>query len=424
MTSRSSPRAKFGRIPFIPEEEHPSSPQRLLGSPTNNGDCLDTPTTRHLEYEDSIVTIRRSPRSPDRHGAHHHTPRHAVLLCCTIFLSVALLLTANDNYRLRLYLQYHEKNYSKNLLSTESNDDLAHITPSYSIMPKKIYSVIGLESSGTQFVSKIIEDALQTGPYREGSRPCRETCTDESLYCTAMQKVAEAHPCRENADVQVQHFSLPWGGTCHEHPNPPILDVVLPQQCSRAQEDPIEIEQCNAMAQELWGITLNGQPVKYPVRYQLDITAQKKWYDSHGAQQIFIIVIRDDMISYSARHNHCNIPENRKQEEEVGTDLIVNAINTYILKDGAKVTKKTFQHWIAEQYQHSNNGTRTIDSSKGGRMLSALPSGNNVVVVSYESLVKLGSTYVKMLYNTLGIESDFIPEIRDSNEKYLNSTLT
>jgi len=233
-----------------------------------------------------------------------------------------------------------------------------------------------------------------------------------------MKQISEQHSCDESSDILVQHFSLPWGGSCHLHPNPHIVNVVLPSQCTRDQVNQTEIEECNAMTRDIWGLELNGKPFQYPTRYQLDITANKKWYDSQGVEQYFIIVVRDAKISYLARHSHCNSTHLRNQEEAVGTQLIVEAINTFILQDGngEEVTNKTLYQWVASQYQEHSNGP-------GGRMLSALPSRNNVVVVSYESLVKLGGTYVKMLYDALGIDSDFIPDIRDSNEKYLNKTL-
>lgn len=285
-------------------------------------------------------------------------------------------------------------------------------SPKYTILPKKIISVIGLESSGTQFVSKIFEDALNTGPYREGSLPCWETCTEKSVECEQKKKMVKSHRCVENRDVQIQHFSLPWGSDCIRRPNPPVVDVILPPQCSRAQSDPDEIQQCDKMSSDLWGFKLNGMAMEYPKRYQLDITANKKWYDAQGVEQIFIIVMRDSTISYTARGDHCSDPDLREQEEEVGMEIIIDAINTFILKDvDEKVSKKSYTHWVAKQGQ-----------DEGERRLRSLPSGGNVVVVSYESLVKLGRTYVKMLYATLGIESDFIPDIKDSNKKYLNNT--
>lgn len=52
-------------------------------------------------------------------------------------------------------------------------------------------------------------------------------------------------------------------------------------------------------------------------------------------------------------------------------------------------------------------------------MSEAISSGNNVVVVSYESLMKLKGVYIQLLYKALGIESNYVPEFRDGNEKYI-----
>ena len=49
---------------------------------------------------------------------------------------------------------------------------------------------------------------------------------------------------------------------------------------------------------------------------------------------------------------------------------------------------------------------------------SLIPSKNNVVLVSYESMMKLKGDYVKQLYEQLGIESDHIPVFKDGNAKY------
>jgi len=115
----------------------------------------------------------------------------------------------------------------------------------YSVLPRTVYSVIGLEASGTRFVSSIIQNAVNKGPYREGSFPCN------------------VRNCKEDSDVQVQHFSLPWGGECQQRP-PPVVDVVLPPQCTRNQTDSTEKEECGAMASELWGIELDGRAMTYP----------------------------------------------------------------------------------------------------------------------------------------------------------------
>mmetsp|Transcript_4155 Transcript_4155/g.7972 ORF Transcript_4155/g.7972 Transcript_4155/m.7972 type:complete len:348 (+) Transcript_4155:195-1238(+) len=290
-------------------------------------------------------------------------------------------------------------------------------TPKYSILPKKIYSVIGLESSGTQFVSKILQDALNMGPYREGSLPCCvNNCTDDNAGKATLKR---GFTCHENNDIMVQHFSLPWGSVCRHHPNP-IVDVVLPPQCTRNHHnDPTLIQECNAMAHDLWNIQLDGEAMQYPIRYQLDIVKSKEWYDAQGVEQVFVIVMRDKGISFAARRSHCGSVELRQQEEEVGTKIIEDAIRRYVLEKEGKGGENETQSllWDVQQYQGNN---RSRQRRLGSR--DVLSSNNGVVIVSYESLIKLGGTYVEMLYNALGIESNaLVPEIRNGNEKYLKT---
>jgi hypothetical protein len=293
--------------------------------------------------------------------------------------------------------------------TTNSTDDFPatkNPAPSLSpLLPKRIYSVIGLEDSGTQFVSRLIRDALGISQYREGSFPCFNSRT-------------KRNQCSESLDVQVQHFSLPWGSTCQANPNPPVVDVVLPSQCTRTQRTDQERDECREMVNSIWGFEKNDKrAIKYPARYQLDIVSHKSWYDAQGVEQFFVIVVRDQKISFVARTKHCSNPKLRQEEEDVGTDIIVDAINTFILNKNSSshqnVTRETYQYWAAQQFQYQHGG------HKHRRKLSALPFGNNVVVVSYESLVKLGKTYVEMLYEVLGIDSDYFPEILNSNEKYV-----
>jgi len=342
---------------------------------------------------------------PSEEGPCHSASKFAVV----VVLSVAALLAGN--YR---QTQMDDGNGGRYALVSRKSDLAKSSSLSRrSILPRKIYSVIGLESSGTQFVSKVIQDALGTGPYREGSAPCHmDGCDVDDVICQRLALVQKDHECDEDSDVIVQHFSLPWGSTCQQRPNPPVLDVVLPPQCSRDHgDDPAAVRECNEMATDIWGVRLDGKAMAYPPRYHLDIVKSKEWYDARGVEQVFVIVVRDEKISFAARHGHCDSVELRRAEEEVGTGLIADAINRYILGDGASAESAKFLRW---------NGK---DQSRRRRKLGALASRDNVVVVSYESLVKLSGTYVKMLYEALGIESDVVPAILNSNEKYLNTTL-
>ena len=310
----------------------------------------------------------------------------------------------------------------------------------YSILPSKVYSVIGLESSGTNFVTSLIRDALNQTEYREADFRY-ENAENEAL------------------DVQVQHFSLPQGSSCHESElnHTPILNVVLPSVCSElkvsdtlptasssnlndatinASQQPNESE-CGQIAHDLWKLPPSNNTIKYPKRYLLDIVSHKEWYEKHGVEQYFIIVIRDKHISRKARSKvHCQDPKKLMMEEDIGTKIIVDTINKYILEDetyNKSVTKDKFKFWRSKftDGDHTSAITRTrrrlqlLSSSflTTDHASNGILNNNNVVVVSYESLMLLQRTYVFMLFDVLGIKvpSDFEPKFKDGNKKYLEN---
>jgi len=278
-------------------------------------------------------------------------------------------------------------------------------------LPKRIYSVIGLESSGTQFVTSIISKALGIREYRDGSFRNRGG----------------------TSDVQVQHFSLPWGNTCESNPVPIIQNVVLPSVCSRKYAPPVCCREMANVSNVTSSIQIQKRGnrrrcrLKYPGRYFLDIVSSKEWYKSKGVDQVFIIVLRDQNISSKARVKalHCGNEKLLKNEEEVGTDIMIRAINKYILlNDRRKLSMSSYGSWYDESFpRETNNDTddHNNDRDDANRKLSSssLPSGNNVVLVSYESLIKLEGIYIKLLYKALDIESDYIPIFKDGNEKYV-----
>ena len=182
-------------------------------------------------------------------------------------------------------------------------------------------------------------------------------------------------------------------------------------------------------------IVRNGR-VMYPPRYMLDIVSHKDWYDSHGVDQVFIIVLRDQNLSRLSRsESHCTNSTLLKQEEEVGTDIIIRAINKYILETNnsfsddnqdnnrrRRLTTASYDSWYEETFLSENiDGSSSIHNNGNRKLFSSslLSNGNNVVLVSYELLMQLQGVYIRMLYNTLGIESDYMPTIKDGNHKYV-----
>jgi len=103
-----------------------------------------------------------------------------------------------------------DKNAAERIIDAPLSNQVTNVTHvnidiEESVLPPKIISVIGLESSGTQFVTTIISNALgQGGWYREGSRPGIQRYGDPP---------DKGRDRASNRDVQVQHFSLPWVNT-------------------------------------------------------------------------------------------------------------------------------------------------------------------------------------------------------------------
>jgi len=302
-----------------------------------------------------------------------HYKLSKVRLCWILLIAIVCA------YALTLIKFFHGIEYSY-----VQSQDLLHLIPDSatiteaerssfnSILPRKLYTVVGLESSGTTLVASIISNALNVN-FRQGS----------SQYEKIHQRMDEI------AEVQVQHFSLPWGGQCYKK-IPPIVDVVLPPQCSREDRPQYLNKFCPRVVRQ---DNLNSTTY-YPNRYFLNITSNKEWYEQHGTEVVLVIVVRDEVISMRARtalskNNHCKNELLAKREAKTGIAIIDDAIKKYILDDGSDVNI----------------------------------FGHNVVLVSYEMLNQLEETYIRMLYKSLGINSTFMPKLKNGNEKYIKESL-
>jgi len=277
------------------------------------------------------------------------------------------------------------------------------------ILPKRIYSVFGLESSGTTFITDVLRQALGLREYRDGHAPVE----DPNSFLSS--------------DVQVQHISFPWGSWCTDPAlkgaEVPIVNVILPLQCTKGTQNTSEIECCDSLVEDALGYNPNGKPVRYPRRYSLDIIQNKEWYDTHGVDQWSIIVLRDVDISVASRYKngHCKVKELLRAEEKAGKAIIRDAINKYILnKDERMVTPESFEFWKASNDNKLRRRLSKEDDEMNPAAFPIVLTRNKVVVVSYESMVFLGDQYFEILFDTLGIETDFKPQIRNANHKYVN----
>ena len=113
----------------------------------------------------------------------------------------------------------------------------------------------------------------------------------------------------------------------------------------------------------------------------------------------------------------------------IANRIINDAIRTYISEEDEREETQN----SATVARTRNNGEEDLlwdnqrfSDGKGGDDIlhaSLIPSKNNVVLVSYEAMMKMRGEYVQELYKILGIESDHIPKFKDGNAKYKKSKI-
>lgn len=314
---------------------------------------------------------------------------------------------------------------------TGSNEYRKHFPET--VLPAKVFTIIGLESSGTTFVSETIRNAL-------GLQLIGNKGYYESLGEGFSDHYYESHSQNDNNKSQevtqywteVQHVSLPWGGTnCRHDPRKNVVPVIYPAVCTKLMRDRMRaihqggnlaanalkggpfvpnyhsesllrtyrlpmnstgfqfFEECRNMTQDQW---------EYPQRYSLNVTSHLDWYLSQGIDARVVIIMRDSTISRRARQEHCTDLGILSQEEELGREILQHAIRRYIVPSSFKSD---------DEKRHRRH---LLETSEDGR----------VVLVSYELLNQLKGDYIKMMYHKLGIQSTFEPRWADGNIKHVS----
>lgn len=90
-----------------------------------------------------------------------------------------------------------------------------------SILPKKVISVFGPESSGTTFLSQTFGIAVGAIQYLgDDAQPVhRQSATSDGEW-------------------EIQHLSLPWGWECEEGKDINVVEALVPEACFRYARDP------------------------------------------------------------------------------------------------------------------------------------------------------------------------------------------
>lgn len=298
-----------------------------------------------------------------------------------------------------------------------------------SVYPDKLFTVVGLESSGTCFLAETIRNALRLSMIGniETEEPIGEGYSNHYLDDKTYRF------------TEVQHVSLPFGVFCSEK-RVNIIPVVFPGICTKtlrehahlsAIRNSAVLKQDAHRSQPLTGLQIPANPFEnhdinnkvfgryripnsnradmlqqcknsigsnftYPTRYLLNITSHLQLYESQGVDARVVIIMRDMSISRRARYRHCSNNDLLLQEEEIGKKIIQETVEKYI---GAP-------YW-------------TNDNPPNRRKLMETSSDGKVILVSYELLNQLQFGYLSLIYKKLGIDSMFSPLFKDGNEKHL-----
>ncbi|CAB9522488.1 expressed unknown protein [Seminavis robusta] len=292
-----------------------------------------------------------------------------------------------------------------------------------SVLPAKLFTVIGLESSGTTFLAQTLGRALRLSliPNANG-------------YEVIAQGFSSHYHNHHNNDntpphwTEVQHVSLPWGGTCQSQYSNNVTNVLYPAICTRMMRDRsvvvakagpkalsqgpfaahhfsetalsyyrIPPEQHETMRQQCRHLIPDRHQWDYPERYLLNLSSHLDWYHEQGVDARAIILMRDATISKRARRiDHCPNTTLLEMEETMGRQILQEAIRKFVLRP-----------------------TTTISGQQRRRqLLQASPNGK-VLLVSYELLTQLKQDYMEIIFAQLGINTTHRPRWRDGNYKHV-----
>ena len=256
---------------------------------------------------------------------------------------------------------------SKHDIAAQQPVPMNDVNPTDSLLPKKMITVVGLEGSGSTFLS------------------------------TTLRKVLSF-----DGETRLQHISLPQG--CGSHVNATIVDALVPEECFRYEHklkdlDTLNTKQCQDEAhisedndsndKKLWTCGAKcgeGQfsgLALYPDRFFTNVTSHIQWYLARSVDLKVILMLRDKTISKKdklRRNPHCRVsPEAANVEDDIAM----------------KIMREAYQKYGDER----------------------------VMIVSYEGLMQYKESYLFEIYKSLGIESTYIPDFFDENSMYVAKDL-
>jgi hypothetical protein len=257
---------------------------------------------------------------------------------------------------------------------TKLHDSLADSGATTSLLPKRLITVFGTESSGSTFTATAI--GIATGVKNPNDK--------NGLGFRSWDF---------ERNVEVQHISLPTGygptaDICFQQQfgvmptETQTLPVVLPAPCmvvpEKNKEQYARAQVKNRAFPEACREEAGLEDfVIYPTRFFVNVTSHIQWYRERGVEATAVVIMRDASISKISKiQSHCPLKEVAEQQNEHARQLMTEAIDK-------------------------------LDPSR------------EVVLVSYEGMMSLGRSYLLDIYRQLGINSTYTPSFKDGNAKYV-----
>jgi hypothetical protein len=207
------------------------------------------------------------------------------------------------------------------------------------LLPERIITVFGLESSGTTFVHKTLAKALRLGQRQGGEY----TNADQSIW--------------------VQHISLPFGsfskatvGFAGRFEPLEVVPVFVPEKCSQPQgrSPPRPApKECEPFGPKL---------IPRPGRFFVNVTSHIQWYRERGVDARAVVVVRDPSLHFKGiLKTHCPNETAAYEQFVTGRALLKHAmqhLDPVVVSYEALMTLQT--KYLQEIYNELNISTSSL----------------------------------------------------------------
>lgn len=294
-----------------------------------------------------------------------------------------------------------------------------------SILPKRLITVFGAESSGSTFLATTLGIASGAFP-ANGTYVTTPSDRYNNPGRVIVERVVAKSARSPDGGVEIQHLSLPWGFWGAKKRNCDLADrtitvnALVPEACFRFEhrstwDHVLEVKAPTGCREEAhisgtnnangWTCGTNscGQGANdgyalYPRRFFLNITSHLEWYLDRGVDVTAVLSVRDKSISRAGKETmHCNNETISMLEEGKARSIMTSALSNY-----------------------GSSGSR-LGRLKESGLVRDNSNEARVIVVSYEALMSLQESYLLDTYKTLRINSTYVPDFKDGNAKYVQS---